>query len=208
MSLYQEGKIDSVLLKRMSDESFETYNFRVCKNKDLGLYDLTWKDVSDILNEESGELYNESKWRKDYQIISKYIENNTEMNADSEELVEKLRLAKLELDIAKKQVQTENVFNNKIVREHSRKMLQSEKIVDAIKLTSKIEIPIFDKLQESVKGKSEYLLAISDIHAYKNFKSITNSYSKAELEERMSMLMNDMKELIIEQNISELTICN
>ena len=86
--------------KRIDGESFIDYKVRLTENKDI--YGLTWLQVCDILNEETGEKYTESAYRKEmtnflrgknYQI-EKSLENSengdTENQAILDEINEKL----------------------------------------------------------------------------------------------------------------------
>ena len=61
-------------LKRMSDETVDEYIYRVCRNKDIGMYDVTWQDVGNILNSELELEYTESKYRKEYQAMQRGID--------------------------------------------------------------------------------------------------------------------------------------
>ena len=40
------------IYRRMSDECEDDYVWRVCNNKQIGKYNLTWDEVGDILNSE------------------------------------------------------------------------------------------------------------------------------------------------------------
>ena len=193
---------------RLKDESIEDYNYRMCRQKDLGIYDLTWKELRDILNEENDEIYGESKWRKDYQVVQRYLDGRTESNQIDQEVLDEMRQAKMELEMTKKQVQTETIYNNRVLREHSRYDLQKEKTVTAIQRADKIKLPNFDELKPKKYSDKEYLLGVSDVHAYKKFVSITNEYSKDILEERMADLLQQVKEQIEHEGIETLYVLN
>ena len=50
----------AVQYARLPGESFEDYKVRICENKNV--YGLTFEQIADILNAESGNTYTESKW--------------------------------------------------------------------------------------------------------------------------------------------------
>ena len=50
--------------KRLPDESFDDFFVRLFEHK--AEYGLTCEQISRILNLESGTVYGESKWRKDF----------------------------------------------------------------------------------------------------------------------------------------------
>lgn len=193
--------------KRLSDESMDDYVWRMCSNKDAGKYDLKWGELADILNEVLDEGFTESKWRKNYQMMKKGYERAIEKNTQSEEAIDELKLAKIELEMEKKKVQTENVYKNRILREHAREELLKERVESAIKNAEKIPLPKFEKI-EGNNGKFEYILGFSDVHAYKKFKSITNEYSKDILEKRMALLMQEVIEVVKSEGIDKITVVN
>ncbi len=60
-------------LKRLSDESLTDYKYRICKNKDL--LEISWDGVKDVLNEETGETWGESKYRKWFYAFDQGVEH-------------------------------------------------------------------------------------------------------------------------------------
>lgn len=192
--------------KRMSDETESAYIYRICRNKDVNIYDLTWEQVGDILNEELDQEYTESKYRKEYQAMQRGIDMITTKNSETDEQLEEMRLLKMELEMERKKVQTESVYYNRILREHSREEMLYEKVADAIKQVE-IDVPEFNPLKLQ-KNNEEWLLGFSDIHAYKYFESITNKYNKEILERRMNQLLAEIIQSIEVNNISKLTVLN
>ena len=154
--------------KRMSDETEDQYIYRMCQNKDIGTYDLTWKDVGDILNQELDTEYTESKYRKEYQAMQRGIDMITTKNSETDEQLEEMRLLKMELEMERKKVQTESIYYNRILREHSREEMLFEKVASAIKEVE-LDVPEFKPLKLQ-KNNEEWLLGFSDIHAYKYFE--------------------------------------
>lgn len=192
--------------KRMSDEEESHYIYRVCRNKDMGVYELTWKEVQDILNQELENEFTESKYRKEYQAMQRGIDMVDYANTDTEEQMEEMKLLKMELEMEKKKKQTEAVYYNRILREHSRQEMIYERAAEAIR-DVELEIPKFNPLQLE-KSKGEWLLGFSDMHAYKYFESLTNSYSRDILEERMNKLMAEVIRSVEVNGITKLTVLN
>lgn len=192
--------------KRMSDEEESHYIYRVCRNKDMGIYDLTWKEVQDILNQELENEFTESKYRKEYQAMQRGIDMVDYSNTDTEEQMEEMKLLKMELEMERKKKQTEAVYYNRVLREHSRQDMLFEKVVDAVK-SVELDIPKFEPLQIQ-RGDQEWLLGFSDVHAYKYFESITNKFNREILEERMRLLQAEVIESVKHNNIQKLTVLN
>lgn len=192
--------------RKQSSESVDEYIYRLCRNKDVGVYDLTWKQVGDILNSELDEEYTESKFRKEYQAMQRGIDMITEKSIDTDEQMEEMKLLKMELEMKRKKVQTDSVYYNRILREHAREEMLFEKVSDAIKQVE-LNIPEFEPLKLQ-KNNQEWLLGFSDVHAYKYFQSITNSYSKKILERRMNQLLSEVIDSVKTNNIKKLTVLN
>lgn len=193
-------------LRRMSDETVDSYIYRLCRGKDTGLYDLTWQEVADILNTELGYDYTESKYRKEYQAMQRGIDMMVNKKATLEEMAEEIKLLKMELEIERKKKQTETVFYNRILRENARQEMLYERVASAIN-KAELKVPNFKPL-EPQKQDEEWLLGFSDIHAYKYFESITNKYNKEILEDRMNKLLGEVIHQIKHNNIRKLTILN
>ena len=195
------------IYKRMSDESFDDYVWRICSNKDNGKYELTWDEVGIILNKESEEEYTSSKWRKNYQNEKRGYERAIEKNMQSQDSINEIRMARMELEVERKKKQTDSVFYNRIFREHSREEMLKEKVVDAVKNADKIPLPEFNQIKSDT-GEISYILGFSDVHAYKIFKSLTNEYSKSILESRMAELMQEVIKVVDKESLAELVVIN
>lgn len=193
-------------LRKQSSESNDEYIYRICRNKDIGIYDITWAEAGEILNKELEEEFTESKYRKEYQAMQRGIDMIVESNADTEDRMEEMKLLKLELEMERKKTQTESVYYNRILRENARQDMLFEKVADAIKEVE-LNVPEFNPIHLSQEGE-EWLLGFSDVHAYKYFTSITNEFSKDILEKRLSHLITETIDLIHKNKISKLTVLN
>lgn len=193
--------------KRMSDESESQYIYRMCRNKDIGKYELTWEDLGKVLNKNLDSEYTESKYRKEYQAMQRGIDLVSDKMAKAEDVIEKMNITKTELEMKIKEVQTETIYKNRILREHSREEMLKNRVINAMNNVDKMPLPKFESIKTE-SGKHKYLLGISDVHSYKIFKSLKNEYSKEILEQRMAHLLSELIETVRDENISELTIVN
>ncbi len=190
----------------MTDESTEEYIYRLCRNKDIGIYNLTWDEVGEVLNRELDLNYTESKYRKEYQSMQRGIDMMMNKKANLKNQMEEMKLLKLELEMERKKKQSESVYYNRLLREHSREEMLYDRVADAIKQVE-TTIPKFEPLYTQ-KTNEEWLLGIADIHAYKYFESITNKYNKEILENRLNKLLGEIVYQIKINNIGKLTILN
>lgn len=119
--------------KRKEHENEYEYIYRVCSNKEaVG----TWQDVANILNEELGYEYTESRYRKMWQMFDKMMDGNKERFSSVGEETARIIQERRELEKERKKIQTEKLEYNKMLREDARDELVTEKIVEAI---SKLE---------------------------------------------------------------------
>ena len=61
-------------LQKNEKENDKQYIYRICKMKDELGY--TWKEIADVLNNELGNTFTESAYRKQYQIYNSMCEAN------------------------------------------------------------------------------------------------------------------------------------
>lgn len=191
--------------KRQSGESEEEFIYRVCSAKDLiG----SWQDVADIINEQLGYEYTESKYRKQYQAFQRMFEANRERISPGGEYAD-LQELKRELQKERVKLQTEKSEYARWIREEARDDLIAEKIVEAIRDLPPVKIPEFYKIYPC--GRSA-ILAFGDEHYGAEFKinglhgEVINEYSPEIFEHRMWDLKFEIFDLIEKENISVLNV--
>nr|DAF82863.1 MAG TPA: DNA polymerase II small subunit [Caudoviricetes sp.] len=191
--------------KRQSGESEEEFIYRVCSAKDLiG----SWQDVADIINEQLGYEYTESKYRKQYQAFQRMFEANREKISPCGEYAD-LQELKRELQKERVKLQTEKSEYARWIREEARDDLIVEKVVEAIRDMPPVKIPDFYKVH--LCGRSA-ILAFGDEHYGAEFKinglhgEVINEYSPEIFERRMWELQSEVFDLIEKENISVLNV--
>lgn len=191
--------------KRQSGESEEEFIYRVCCAKDLiG----SWQDVADIINEQLGYEYTESKYRKQYQAFQRMFEANREKISPCGEYAD-LQELKRELQKERVKLQTEKSEYARWIREEARDDLIVEKVVEAIRDMPPVKIPDFYKVH--LCGRSA-ILAFGDEHYGAEFKinglhgEVINEYSPEIFERRMWELQSEVFDLIEKENISVLNV--
>lgn len=198
-------------VERQQNESEEEYLWRLGEAKDSGLLDMTWEELTNIINKEFREdetLYRkESSYRKRYADAKKFKTNVFEKlgSETSNDIDEKIR----ELQKAKIKLQTEKLEYSKWLRENARDELIIEKISDAVASLPSLEIPKYIAPQHS---KKSHLLCIADAHYSIEFEikdlfgNTINEYSPMIFEKRMWDLAAQVIEIVKEQGITELNI--
>lgn len=198
-------------VERQQNESEEEYLWRLGEAKDSGLLDMTWEELTNIINKEFRKdetLYRkESSYRKRYADAKKFKTNVFEKlgSETSNDIDEKIR----ELQKAKIKLQTEKLEYSKWLRENARDELIIEKISDAVASLPSLEIPKYIAPQHS---KKSHLLCIADAHYSIEFEikdlfgNTINEYSPMIFEKRMWDLAAQVIEIVKEQGITELNI--
>ena len=192
--------------KRMSDETEDDYCWRICLNKDLGVYsELTWEDVGDILNSELDENFTSSKWRKNYQMMKKGFDKARQENIEDEEILENIDIKKMELKEEQAKLSTLRLDLNKTIRNTAR----FEQWVDEVKREIKnveVDVPEYKGVRADINIDKEYLLTIADIHTGRKGESLDNYYDLDTLQNRMWQVRDEVVELVKEKSIKTLRV--
>lgn len=193
-------------LKKTPDETEVGYVYRICSNKDsIG----SWEDVANILNEELGHNYGESKYRKDYATFQKMYEGNMDrFNASN--YIEDMRRAKEDLQRERYKMQAEKMEYMRNLREEARDDLIIERLENAIGNLEPIVVP--PKIKRLKDIRRDFVLIFGDEHYGAEFdikgadgKTI-NKYSPDIFEERMWRMLDNVIEIIEKENINELNV--
>lgn len=198
----------SVLLKH-KDETEEQYLWRIGNYIDSHP-DMTWNSISDSINIQLGfakqNWKNASTFRKRYQTAKKFYDNAfIQMNNnDVEKYLQDIRKERIK-------IQTLNVERNKIDRQEARQELFYEQIGFYLKNSSDDLSPILTDIivdESMYDEKEEYLLVISDIHAFASFSSHNNEYSPIIMADRFKILAEKTIKFIIDHHLKQLHVLN
>jgi hypothetical protein len=196
---------DNLLLKRRDDESVLDWKIRICNNKEK--YELTWDSIKNLINDETGENYGESVYRKWWYSFYQGMEFSKKQNIDSDEVLTEYELKKLELLEERKKLQAIRVEYNKIAREKSRKELIFEHVSEKIEEVGSLPTPEFELLQINENEKAA-ILGFGDEHFGKQFVSNNNEYNEKIYLERMTKLLSETVSTIKKEQLDELTVLN
>ena len=169
---------DQVLWARLPGENFDDYKVRLCENKNV--YGLTFEQIADILNSESGHTYSESKWRKEFKNFQrgrlyerKRIGNNM--------LVEQSR----ELEKQRIRLSEERAALKRIIRDEARYDSWKDEIVNCIKdypVLGKSTIVAHDIV---LSGDGTLVVMLTDLHIGMEFDNSIGKYNSEIARERL-----------------------
>lgn len=178
-------------LKRLDAESEEDYQFRICGLKER--YELTWEQISQILNAELGYNYTESKYRKQYNAYLKGFSDGQkeELGIDEQELRDRYISS------------TEKLPYYRLLRQDARFERFYRLVGENLQ---KLTPPSFNYCATQVDSDREYVLTIADLHFGANFEGVNNSYSMEIAQERLQFLFEKTVAFVIDKGISNLKI--
>ena len=194
----------SEYLKR-TEESITAYSIRLYKNRKS--YGLTFKECGKLMNEVSGQDYNEAKWRRQiehYLEIDGYLreENPTGMNTD--ELAE-LEEQKLELEKEKIRMRDQRRIMNVKLREMARLEHLKNYLEETVEEIQPIKLP---KVKKKKKSDNEAMVVISDEHIGMKIDSKFNTYNIEIAKERLAKLQKETMDRVEKEGINKLYIAH
>ena len=191
-------------LKR-KDETFKEYYIRLYQEKDL--LGLTFKDIGLLLNEVSGNDYNEAKWRRPYEGFVQFKEMFGEgvISHSEQEILEEIKEEKLELQKEKYRMRDQKREFSAIIRRQAR----LESLEDYFKeVTENFEGVSLPKTKSNVNDKKEAAIVISDWHIGMKFDGRFNTFNHEIAEQRIAKVKDKTLDTVRKENISTLHIAN
>ncbi len=191
-------------------ESAEAYAMRICSLKEaLGK---KWDEITSIINEELGQNYTESKYRKQFSAAKKYGVAQDGWAAPSvslgegkvvdTEALDTMTKATADLIMERQKLAAEKLEMQRQLRTQSRFELFYEKIADKVET---LPLPKFEPIYYSDTPR-EYVLTVSDIHYGSTFDSENNSYSREIAKERLEKLCGNVIEFIQQRELTHLYV--
>lgn len=190
---------NSVLNKKPLESEFE-YIIRICNLKDT--YSLSWKDISEFLNNNLGYSYSPDKYRKDYY---KFCSNK---EAEELEQLSDLESALLEFQKEKVKIQEERTQINGLVRSLAREETLREIALDVVNNISEKKILDTPRIKVIDKDANKGILVISDWHYGVDVNTYYNKYNPDIAKTRIYTLLENSISIIEKENIDEIYLLN
>lgn len=189
------------------NETEDEFIYRVCRNKDLKVYDLTWVEVGDVLNRELERNQDESSYRKEYAALQRGIDLATERSIEDEEVLEEIAEKKKEL--YKQQTKTRDKLRE--MRKHLRDEARVENLVDDFTRCAEIvskEKPLELNTYPKPSGERVGVALLSDWHLGETVENFMNTYNKEIFNERVNQLTTEIINYCKTMNVSALKVLN
>ena len=191
-------------LKR-NEESVTSYWIRLYKNRQS--YGLTFKECGQLMNEVTGEDWNEAKWRREMEgflKVSEYLQKENPTGITSNELQE-IQDEKLELQKEKLKFRDQKrEFNNKL-----RRLARLEHLEDYLKeVTEELEPVSLPVEQQQENNGSEAMVVLSDWHLGMVIDSQFNKFNEDIARYRINKVKQKTLDKVNKENIQTLHIAN
>lgn len=191
--------------KKYDSESLVDYKIRICSNKTL--LNLTWVQVSELLNKETGQNFGESAYRKWFQNFNDGLEYATESNAESNEVIAELKAKTKELEIAKIQFADQKREAKHYLRHEGRLDHLLKTMLESIKEEMNTKKPL-EWVKPIAKNDSNgaLTLLLSDLHRGQKSDNHWNKFDETVFDERMNQVANETVEYQKLTGVKELHI--
>ncbi|QSF43525.1 hypothetical protein [Paenibacillus tianjinensis] len=192
----------STPLNILDNESYEEFLIRLGSSKDE--LDLSWGKIASIMNEHLSEDFSESKYRKEFHLLSRGITIGVKKSADNG-YVREIEDKTVELQKQKYQFQDQKrEYNNKIKLIAKYEHLKDE-IASAIKQLEKIKPLPYSPVKESFSDVRANVL-FSDFHYGQESNNTLNVFNPDVFDKRFEHLVSRTIHYCKKHSVDELTI--
>ena len=159
---------------KRSNETIKDYKLRLFRNKEL--YNLNTEDIAQLINNETGDNFSESAYRKWFKPYQEGYEDGLQDALNSDDILDVYEEKRREFEKEKIKFRDYRNSYNKIIREQARKENNLDLILDAI--AEKEPYPVIDKLDTSVYcDNTDLLVCLNDIHYGAVIDNYWNQYN-------------------------------
>lgn len=191
-------------LKR-DEESVTSYWIRLYKNRQS--YGLTFAECGRLMNEVSGEDWNEAKWRRPIQgffQVNEYLQQENPTGITSSELQE-IQEEKLELEKEKIKMRDQRRILNTKIREMARLEHLENYLKENVESIEPVNIPVVKKDDDNDKVM---LVCASDWHIGANIDNSFNKFNSEIAMKRIQKFKSEVMKKLKKENIHKLNIAN
>ena len=188
-------------IKRIGDENEEQYIWRLGNLKDDGAIDLTWEEISSLVNNEFRESEYEfresSSYRKRYTISKSFFESVFSKQIGGDSYIEQMREERQELYKVKTQVRDERNELNRKLREQAR----MDTLLDTVKdVMSKECKPFAYSPSPIITGEKDMIVQLTDLHTGLTVNNFLNKFNEDILNLRVSKYLDEIFAIQKQQN--------
>lgn len=177
-------------------ENEERYIWRLGRYKDSGLIDMSWDELADVINKETGNEdmpYSSAAYRKPYQQAKRFYEAGVFENAD----IEELKSVKEELEKERVKVRDERNELKRVIREEARKESYLEQVMRAVSEYSgkPLEYDESRRLEVYEDGGNDMVVSMTDLHTGIEIHNSFNTFDQDVLKQRLNHYLDRIFEI-------------
>ena len=176
-------------LNKQKDETTLQYIWRVGDAKDSGSLDMTWEDLTDILNENLGQDYNSSTYRKSYRLAKSYYDE-VFSKMKSEDYNHELMMQRRKLEKLKVQFRDERNAWNKQNYVEARIEHKLDYLEEKLQEIGQIEFP--DHEIFLTPTDNDLIVFLTDLHIGETFESKFGAYNSDIAKERLDKYITEV----------------
>lgn len=191
-------------LRKSPDENLLQYQLRLFKNKDT--YDLSFQEITNLINEETGQNYGESKYRKYMTPFIDGYDFAIRNNLDIQDAMDELAKERKEFEIAKIQFQDQRREYRKYLRHEGRLKHLLKEMVDEFEIEMDKKPLDWFKRIEPTGSKRAGVLMLSDLHNEMVTDNHWNTFNEDVFYERLNQVVNETIDYKFYHNLDELHI--
>lgn len=193
-----------IKLLRSSDESFMDYHIRLFEHKDE--YGIDKFKIAELLNNEYGSSYDESKWRKDYAQYLKWKDYIINSNLDKD-IVSKYEEIRINSEKEKIRNRDQKREYKKLISNSARfEKIRNDVLIAISELEKKK--PLSPSLPNEIASTKEGLVLFSDWHYGMEIDNYCNKFNEQVFNERVTKLISKTIEYGKKHEISTLHVAN
>ena len=195
-------------LKKQIDESELGYIYRLGKLRDDGVINMTWSELSDIMNKQlrdPDEEWTESAYRKKYKLLKDaYDQIFSKYNDD--DYFKELTIQKQEIQKEKRKLYDERLDLNKRLREQARLETTIEKLGNSLNDIADAHFPNID-YPKPTASEHKMIVCLSDLHIGQSFNTADGKYDSQIAVDRLREYLYEITTIAQENKCSECYIC-
>lgn len=192
--------------KRLTNECLDSYLLRLGNNKDL--YNLTWPDIAEEMNEASNEDFGESKWRKDYHQLKRGYELAIKNKITENEALKEIEDKTLELEKKTYQFRDQKREHDSKVRMAARFENLKNEIHKSIVELENMKPLRYLKPLITEKPIKRAILLLSDLHFGADFSNSLNTYNPTIFRKRIEQLVEKFLLYTEKNGVTDITLAN
>lgn len=189
--------------QKRPNESVENYFHRLCENKEL--LDLTWNKITLLMNEASGKIYTESKYRKNWTLYKKGLDDGYRRAIDDDQVLKEQEESLMRIREETVKLRDNRADLQRLVRTKAR----FENLADYLKDIMQEELPPLEPIKISgTNGRAdrELVASLADLHYGAEFENYWGNYSPEIFVQRLSGYRDKLIQIGIENNIKKIHV--